>query len=195
MKEGIYMDANMIAIIQIVVTVIIAFITAYFTNLNERKKQTTVFFKQEGIKVQQEMLDFWCSILFSDYESGIKKYIDDNEKRIVRNNNLNSKAEITETMVIKEVQKDSYMYSSKITLKYIGDYMQEIFQNREKQRVMLQMFLVGKIISNMKYDFTGEKTTVMDLLRIKINDLDFKKKAKIYLCEIRYFFKVNHIRF
>lgn len=195
MKEGIYMDANIIAIIQIVVTVIIAFITAYFTNLNERKKQTTVFFKQEGIKVQQEMLDFWCSILFSDYESGIKKYIDDNEKRIVRNNNLNSKAEITETMVIKEVQKDSYMYSSKITLKYIGDYMQEIFQNREKQRVMLQMFLVGKIISNMKYDFTGEKTTVMDLLRIKINDLDFKKKAKIYLCEIRYFFKVNYIRF
>lgn len=189
------MDANIIAIIQIVVTVIIAFITAYFTNLNERKKQTTVFFKQEGIKVQQEMLDFWCSILFSDYESGIKKYIDDNEKRIVRNNNLNSKAEITETMVIKEVQKDSYMYSSKITLKYIGDYMQEIFQNREKQRVMLQMFLVGKIISNMKYDFTGEKTTVMDLLRVKINDLDFKKKAKIYLCEIRYFFKVNHIRF
>lgn len=133
--------------------------------------------------------------MFSDYESGIKKYIDDNEKRIVRNNNLNSKVEITETMVIKEVQKDSYMYSSKITLKYIGDYMQEIFQNREKQRVMLQMFLVGKTISNMKYDFTGEKTTVMDLLRIKINDLDFKKKSKIYLCEIRHFFKVNHIRF
>ena len=47
----------------------------------------------------------------------------------------------------------------------------------------------------MKYDFTGEKTTVMDLLRIKINDLDFKKKAKIYLCEIRYFFRINHIRF
>ena len=132
MKEGIYMDANMIAIIQIVVTVMIAFITAYFTNLNERKKQTTVFFKQEGIKVQQEMLDFWCSILFSDYEIGIKKYIDDNEKRIVRNNNLNLKDEITETMVIKEVQKDSYMYSSKITLKYIGDYMQEIFQNSGK---------------------------------------------------------------
>lgn len=33
------MNANMIAIIQIVVTVIIAFITAYFTNLNERKNR------------------------------------------------------------------------------------------------------------------------------------------------------------
>lgn len=101
---------------------------------------------------------------------------------------------ITETMVIKEVQKDSYMYSSKVTLKYIGEYMQEIFKKRKKQRIILQMFLVGKIISNMKYDFTGEKTTVMDLLKIKINDLDFKKKVKIYLCEIKYFFRPNYIR-
>ena len=43
------MSEEIISIIQIFVTVIIAFITAYFTNLNERKKQTTVFFKQEGI--------------------------------------------------------------------------------------------------------------------------------------------------
>lgn len=43
-RRYIYMDTNIIAIIQIAVTVIIAFITAYFTNLNERKKQTTVFF-------------------------------------------------------------------------------------------------------------------------------------------------------
>ena len=185
------MDLNMEVIIQIIVSVIVAFFTAYFTNLNERKKQTTVFFKKEGIKVQQEILDFWCSILFNGYESGIKKYVTDNEERIVKNNNLNSIDKITETMVIKEIQKDSYMFSSKKTLKYIGDYMQEIFQKREKQRVMLQMFFVGKIISNMKYDFTGEKTTVMDLLKMKINDLDFKKKVQIYLFEIRDFFSIN----
>ena len=173
---------------------IIDFITEFFTNLNERKKQTTVFFKKEGIKVQEEMLDFWTSILFNDYKSSIKKYIEKNEKKIIKTNNLKSNNMITETMVIKEVQKDSYMYSSKVTLKYIGEYMQEIFKKRKKQRIILQMFLVGKIISNMKYDFTGEKTTVMDLLKIKINDLDFKKKVKIYLCEIKYFFRPNYIR-
>lgn len=188
------MEENMIAIIQIVVTVIIAFITAYFTNSNERKKQTTVFFKQEGIKVQEEILDFWSSILFNEYQSAIKKYIENNKKRIMETNNLESANMITETMVIKEVQKDSYMYSSKVTLKYIGEYMQEIFKNKEDQRIILQIFLVGKIISNMKYDFTGEKTTVMDLLKIKINDLNFKKKLEIYFYEIRYFFKVNYIR-
>ena len=141
------------------------------------------------------MLDFWCSILFSEYESAIKKYKCDNEERIITNNNLNSNSEITDVMVIKEVQKDSYMYSSKITLKYVGDYMQEIFHNNEKPNIILQMFLVGKIICNMKYDFTGEKTAVMDLLRMKLNDLTIKKKVKIYLYEIKYLLKIKYIRF
>ena len=52
----------------------------------------------------------------------------------------------------------------------------------------------GKIISNMKYDFTGEKTSVMDLLKIKINDLDLNKKLRIYWYEIEYFFISNYIR-
>lgn len=182
------MDSNIVSIIQIIVTIIIAFITAYLTNTNERKKQTTVFFKQEGIKIQKEMLDFWCSILFDDYANTIKRYINSHKQEIINANQLKDENKITETMVIKEVQKNSYMYSSKLTLKYIGNYMQEIFKNKEKEKTMLQMFLVGKIISNMKYDFTGEKTTVMDLLKIKINDLDFKKKIKIYLYGIKYFF-------
>ena len=52
---------------------VIAFITAFLTNRNERNKQTTVFFKQEGIKEQKEILDFWCSILFIDYDATIKR--------------------------------------------------------------------------------------------------------------------------
>ena len=188
------MDSNIITIIQIIVTIIVAFITAFLTNSNERKKQTTVFFKQEGIKLQQEILDFWCSILFNDYQSTINKFIKNNTKRIMEENNISKPNEVTEIMAIKVAQKQSYMYSSKLTLKYIGNYMQEIFKNKEKQSVMKQMFLVSKIISNMKYDFTGEKTSVMDLLKIKINDLDVKKKIIIYCYEVKYFFISNYIR-
>ncbi len=188
------MEQNFITILQVVVTIFVAFITAFFTNRNERKKQTTVFFKQEGIKEQKEILDFWCSILFTDYEATIKRYIKENAKRIIDENNINKPNEITDTMAIKLVQKDSYMYSSKLTLKYIGSYMQEVFKNKEEQNIIKQMFLVGKIISNMKYDFTGEKTSVMDLLKIKINDLDLKKKLRIYCYEIEYFFISNYIR-
>ena len=188
------MDPNIVTIIQILVTIVVAFITAFLTNSNERKKQTTVFFKQEGIKIQQEILNVWCSILFCDYNSTISKYKKNNTKRIMEDNNLAKPAEITDTMAIQLIQKDSYMYSSKLTLKYIGNYMQEIFKNKENPAVMKQMFLVGKIICNMKYDFTGEKTSVMDLLKIKINDLDLKKKMKIYWYEFKYFFISNYIR-
>ena len=182
MEENVLVD--IIPIIQILVTIIVAFITAILTNYNERKKQTTVFFKQEGIKIQQEMLDFWCSILFNDYENTMKKYIRDNSERIMSDNNLVKIDEITDTMAIKIIHKDSYMYSSKATLKYIGKYMQEVY--RDKPRKMEQMFLVSKIIVNMKNDFTGEKTSVINLLQIKINDLDIKKKIKIYGYELKH---------
>ena len=188
------MESNIITIIQILVTIIVAFITAFLTNSNERKKQTTVFFKQEGIKLQEEILSFWCSILFNDYKSAINKYIKNNAERIMKENNINESDEITEIMVIKVAQKDSYMYSSKLTIKYIGNYMQEIYK-KEEQEMMKQIYLVSKIIANMKYDFTGEKTSVMDLLKIKINDLDRKKKMKIYWYEIKYFFISNYVRF
>ena len=71
--------------------------------------------------------------------------------------------------------------------------MQEIFKNSEKNNVTKQMFLVSKIISTMKYDFTGEKTSVMNLLRIKINDLDIKKIMKVYYYQIKYFFITKFI--
>ena len=83
------MESNIITIIQILVTIIVAFITAFLTNSNERKKQTTVFFKQEGIKLQEEILNFWCSILFNDFQSTINKYIKNNYKRIMEENNIN----------------------------------------------------------------------------------------------------------
>ena len=68
-------------------------------------------------------------------------------------------------------------------------------RNRVRQEMMKQIYLVSKIIANMKYDFTGEKTSVMDLLKIKIYDLDRKKKMKIYWYEIKYFFISNYVRF
>ncbi len=188
------MEQNFITLLELAITIFIAFITAFFTNRNENRKQTTVFFKQEGIKEQKEILDFWCSILFTDYDATVKKYIREKSKRIMNENNIIRPNEITDTMAIKAVQKDSYMYSSKLTLKYIGSYMQEIFKSKEKQNIVEQMFLVGKIISNMKYDFTGEKTSVIDLLKIKINDLDLRKKLRIYWYEVKYFFKSNYIR-
>ena len=61
--------------------------------------------------------------------------------------------------------------------------MQEVLKKRKKPRGLEQMFLVSKIIINMKIDFTGEKTSVINLLKIKINDLDFCK-LNIYYNEI-----------
>ena len=60
------------------------------------------------------MLDFWCSILFNDYENTMKKFIRENEQKIMADNNLKEVKEITDAMAIRIIHKNSYMYSSKI---------------------------------------------------------------------------------
>lgn len=185
------MNQNFIIILQTIVTIFIAFITAFLTNNNERKKQTTVFFKQEGIGEQKAILDFWSSVLFINYEATLKRYKKENLDRIMEENDIIDEEKIDDVDSFKLVQKDSYIYSSKLTLKYIGYYMQETFKEKKEQKSILQIFLVGKIISNMKYDFTGERTSVLDLLKIKINDLDWHKKINIYWYEIKYFIILN----
>ena len=178
-------DSNIMELIKILITVIIAFITASLTNKNESKKQATIFFKQEGIKQQQAILESWCSILLMNYEDTIQKFKENNKERLIKEYNLKSNQEISDTMAINLLQRDSYMYSSKITVKYIGKYMQEVFNSDDskKSNMTKQMYLVSKIISSMKYDFTGEKVKVLDLIKIKINDLDCKKKIAIYYYE------------
>lgn len=178
-------DSNIIELIKILITVVIAFITASLTNKNERKKQATIFFKQEGIKQQQAILEFWCSILLMNYEDTIKKFKEANKERLITEYNLKNSQDITDTMAINLLQRDSYMYSSKLTVKYIAKYMQEVFKSDDskKSNITKQMYLVGKIISSMKNDFTGEKVKVLDLLKIKLNDLDWKKKVAIYYYE------------
>lgn len=71
--------------------------------------------------------------------------------------------------------------------------MQEVYRTKEKQKIIKQMFLVAKIISNMKYDFTGEKTSVLNLLRIKINDLNIRKIFKIYWYQLKYFLIIKFL--
>lgn len=41
------MEQNFIEMLKLVITILIAFITAFFTNKNERKKQTTVFLSKK----------------------------------------------------------------------------------------------------------------------------------------------------
>lgn len=65
---------NLVKLIEIIVTVFIAFITAYITVNNDRKKQTTEYFKEEGIKEQKELLNFWSSTFLNTPDNAIKKY-------------------------------------------------------------------------------------------------------------------------
>ena len=60
---------------------------------------------------------------------------------------------------------------------------------------MKTIYVAFMIMSCMKYDFTGEKIKTIDLIKIKINDLDIKKKAQLKFYEIYYSKVISYMRF
>lgn len=58
---------------------------------------------------------------------------------------------------------------------------------------MKTLTMVSRIISKMKYDYTGEKTGVMDILRIRINDFDLKKEIIGYLWSVWFYIKERYM--
>ena len=51
-----------------------------------------------------------------------------------------------------------------------------------------------RVTKRMKYDFTGERLSELDLIRIRINDLNFKKIILVKYFIINYYLKENFIK-
>lgn len=54
---------------------------------------------------------------------------------------------------------------------------------------MQTLVVTLRVAKRMKYDFTGEKIDTLDLLKIRVNDLDIKKKIFARYFIIYYFIK------
>lgn len=168
-------NGNVVMIIGFITTIIVSFITAYLTSKNSKKQLTSEFYKKEGIKIQEKILDFWSSLLIFDFDYAMSKY--KVETKLVSNTE--------DVIVIKNILRDSYIYSSKATIKAISRYQQYIFKNKdipykEKRNSVFEsmniLIISARIIKRMKYDFTGEKVDELELLKMKLNDFDFKKR-------------------
>lgn len=71
------------------------------------------------------------------------------------------------------------MYSSESTIKALATYQQYIFKNdnrnsNSKKDQMEMLIKTTRVATKLKYDFTGEKVNTIDLLKIKLNDLNIK---------------------
>jgi len=108
------------------------------------------------------------------------------------------------------VQEDSYSYCSSKTISAIKDYMQFNYKaNRNKKEpknriykllknkinTFSMLILISRIINRMKYDFTGENVDELDIIKIKINDLNFysislSRMILWYYNLKEYFFKI-----
>lgn len=185
-------NSNMIEIIGFAVTILVAFITSFLTSKINQKKTTAEVFKKEGVKIQERLLEFWAGLLIFDFETNIDNY----KKKAGIKEKLNNQE------IIKIVQSESIMYSSKNTIKAIGTYQQYSYNkkcplNEEESefRIMQGLVVALRVTKSMKFDFTGEKVRVIDLLRIKLKDLNLKKILLTYYFLIYYYFRERILLF
>ncbi len=190
-KEFMLTD-NGIKILGFVVTIVVAYVTAKLTSRNTKKSLTTQYFKEKEVNVQEKVLKFWCGLVMGNFNilNAYKEAIDSKDKKINKN----------DTDILTEIQKESYIYSSPKTIKAIKEYMQYLYRNKtdnieieeenpikSKESILdyikskikfSRMFvLIARIISRMKYDFTGEKVDELDIIKIKITDFNLFTRA------------------
>ena len=170
-----------IKILELIATIVIAFITARITANNTKKNLTTQYFKERGIELQEKILRFWCELFFKNFN------IQNSYKE-----SFKTKNNIEETDIIRKVHEESYIFCSSKTIKAIKEYQQYVFKNngnnnkvqqkesnkkihkylKEKLIPLSQIILITRIISRMKYDFTGEKVDELDLIKMQMKDFD-----------------------
>ncbi|MBQ9023759.1 MAG: hypothetical protein IJ105_00900 [Bacilli bacterium] len=185
---------NGMEILKLLVTISIAYITAKITARNSRKNLTTQYFKEKGTEIQEKVLRFWCGLFINNFKI-VESYMEAfNDKKIN-----------DDTKILINVQKESYVYCSSKTISAIKDYQQYLYKSKNiiyeenanvinkksKKRLFQylqnkinfanQLILITRIISRMKYDFTGEKVDELDLIKIKIKDFNLILKI---LCRI-----------
>lgn len=181
---------NAISIIGFFITIIVAFITSFLTTKSNQKKTTSEYFKKEGIKIQERLLEFWRGLLVFDFDTNIANY-----KQVAKlNKNLIG------SDVVKNIQKDSILYSSKSTIKAIGTYQQFVYKNNQTTdkcsdiKTIQSIIVPLRVTKRMKYDFTGEKLSELDFIKIRINDLNIKKIILAYYFIFYYYLKENIIK-
>ena len=187
---------NTIIILQILSSLFVAFITAILTSMRLKKQLYIESFKKEGIAIQKKILEFWSTAILISPDEALNKYnenvqLNDKKKLIDTSQNINI---IKET--INEIHKETFMYGSKSTIKALGTYQQFSYKNQKnvpksKKRQMEMLIKTARVTIKLKYDFTGEKINTMDILKIKITDLDIEYICWGYYWIIMCFIKEN----
>lgn len=190
-------NKNYITILGFAVTIFVVFLTSYLTTKTNKKNTTNDYFKKEGIANQREILDFWSNLLiYNDYKIPVAVY-----KKAAK---LEKNLSLEDT--IKIIQQESIIYSSKETNAALATYLQFSYKKDnsdskalsntllKKIRNVQIIILVLRIVKRMKYDFTGEKIDTLDLLKIRIKDLNIKKKILARYFIIYYFIKERFLK-
>lgn len=119
--------------------------------INSKELQIDNFYKQVNDKVIFSLYRDWLSILTDT----------DKNKKIDKEK-------------MKKMYENLIMYCSSKTIYYAGILQQYIFHkySTENEKDYVMILLYAHLIAEIKNDFTGHKIDPVDILKIRISDLD-----------------------
>lgn len=196
---------NGMQVLGFIVTIFVAYFTARYTAANTKKSITTQIFKENGAEAQKKVLNFWSTLNFNNFniQDAYDKSINQSDK----------KSSMDSQQILLEVLKDSYVYCSPATIRAIRYYMQSVYRRNKNENKMKDnkknndetkfsktigfcrnYVLISRILSRMKYDFTGEKVDELDIIKIRITDLNLSVRIICRLMLWYYFIKERFIK-
>lgn len=130
-----------------------------FKQKGNKQLQIESYFRQLSGSKQEELLSKWTNFL-TDMDKTTQKYT---------KNTPESKK------MFRSLMHDTVMYASTKTIKYLGDFKNDIGKDENEDDQIGTVYMAA-IICSLREDFTGYKTNPLDLLKITIQDFDDYKE-------------------
>lgn len=157
------MDILTIVLTSGIVTAIINVGWQYFDNnkqfKNAKYMQISSYYRDKSGGDMHKILNDWTDMLMFSDDPKVQKKMQD-------------------TLKIKQLLKQTFLYSSPETCKRLSNYQSYNYKNvqDEPRNLHETLVLVAGIIVSLRHDFTGDWVSIEETLRLKLTDYDENKE-------------------
>lgn len=139
---------------------------------HEEHMQVDEFYRQAGVKKMEEAVSFWAHYLVHM----------DEISRDTKNGSLGKKIMKNKELIL--------VYGSARTIHDLAAYMQYSFhsnfeEEKDNAEVYISLIFFAQLIVDLKFDFTGIRTNVIDLLMVEITDIRNSDKSEAFALAYR----------
>lgn len=156
------MDWIVLVLTSSVVTAIVNMIWKLIENKKQfadtKYLQISNYYRNRSGEDMHKILNQWTDMLMSNDDPKVKKRMAD-------------------SVHLKNLIKQTYLYSSPETVRRLANYQAYNYRESEKDDFYEMLVLVTGIIVSLRHDFTGDWVSIGETLKLKLTDYEKNKQG------------------